>query len=217
MNKIKIIYNAARKMKNKDSIKGTFKAEGLKDQEKIFDLNNTFERNTQDGQIKGKTIIEADCGGKKIRLENSMDFQGEGCMHPFHKHHQAAHAGCMKDRFCRITAVLGILSSIRLEEQEDGSAILSLESADIPEEIKSDIHEKMKHGHEHCKHMDGNHQCHMLMKEFHDIENPDFTLSVFISKEGEIEKVIINVNGEQQDEKDQRHDMKLAAELSLEG
>lgn len=225
MNKIKIIYDVVRKMKDKETIKGTFKAEGLKDQEKTFSINNTFERTSKDGQVKGKTNMEADFDGKKIKLENSIDFQGGSCcghrgfmkhMHLAHNHQHDMHRGGLKEHLGRISAILGILSSIKLEEKEDRSVVLSLQSADIPEEIRNDIQEMMKHGHEHHQQMAGNHQHHMFIKEFHDMEKKDFVLNVFISKDSELEKVTINVSGEKQDEKNESHDMKLSAELCLE-
>lgn len=215
MNKIKVIYDAAKKMKDRDSIKGTLKVEGLKDQAKILELNSAFERNDQSFQTKGKTIIEVDCDGKKMRLENSIDFQKEGCCEHHHFHH-GAHTGGIKCGLSRITAILGILSSIKLDEKEDGSAVLSLESDDMPEDIKSDIHEMMKQGHEQHNHMEGNHQHHMCMKEFHDMEDMRFTLNVFINKSKEIDKVTIGLNGEKKDEKTGKHQMKLAAELCFE-
>lgn len=225
MNKIKVIYDVVRKMKDTNSIKGTVKVEGLKDQQKILDLNSVFERNNQDGQVKGKTNIEADCDGKKMKLENNIDFQGIGChghhgfrghMHHFHNHHLGEQAGSTKAGLGKIIAVLGILSSIKIDENEDGSSILSLESANIPEAIKSDIHEMMKQKHEQHKHMEGIHHQHMFMKEFHGTENPDFTLNILINKDSKIDKVKIDLKGEKVDEKSEKHQMKLAAELSLE-
>ncbi len=214
MNKIKVIYDVVRKMKDKDSIKGTVKVEGLKDQEKIIELDSVFERNGQGCQVKGKSTIAVDCDGKKMKLENSIDFQKEGsCGH--HGFHHGVHGVGIKDSCSKIVAALGILSSIKIDEKEDGGAILSLEAANIPEEVKSDIHEMIKNCHEDQKQTCCNHQHHMCMKDFHSMENTNFTLKVFINKGREIDKVIIDVNGEQKDEKGEKHQMKLAAELSF--
>ncbi|MDF2615079.1 MAG: hypothetical protein K0S71_2865 [Clostridia bacterium] len=223
MNKIRIIYDVVRKMKEKDSVKGVIKAEGLKDQNRILSINNTFEKNMQDGQIKGTTSIEVDYDGKKMKMENSIDFQGEGCCghHNFMKHmhdchHNGAHRGGLKEGLGRLSAVLGILSSIKINEKEDGSVVLVLVSADIPEDIKSGICDKMKEGCEHHKHLEGTNGHHMCMKEFHAMENIDFMLNVFINKHSEVEKITIDISGEQKDEKDEKKEMKLTADLSLE-
>lgn len=217
MNKIKVIYDAVRKMKDKDSIKGSVKVEGLKDQARIVDVSSVFEKNSQGFKTKGKTIIEVDSDGKRMKLENNIDFQKEGCCeHPHFHHHHVVSDGHMKGGLSRITAALGILSSIKLEEKEDGAAILSLESANIPEEVKSEICELMKHGHEQHKHMESNHQHHMFIKEFHGMEDADFTLNVFINKSKEIDKLTVDVQGEKKDEKGGSNQMKLAAELCFE-
>jgi hypothetical protein len=122
MNKIKIIYDAVKKMKGRDSVKGTLKVEGLKDQDRIIEVGTTFERNGQRFEAKGKTVIEADCDGKKMRLENNIDIMKEGCCEDHFNHHHMHHPGCghgMKGGFSRLTAALGILSSIKLEEKAD--------------------------------------------------------------------------------------------------
>ncbi|MGE5630558.1 MAG: hypothetical protein ACM3TR_05590 [Caulobacteraceae bacterium] len=187
MNKIKTIYDVVKKMKDKDSFKGTLKAEGLKDQEKIFSVNNTFERSSKDGEL-----------------------------HSFHEHHHGVYTVGVKEGVGRLMTVLGILSSIKLDENKDGSAVLTLKSADIPQDIRNTIHEKMKNAREQHKHMGENDQQHIFMKEFHDMENSDFALNVYINKDREIDRVTVDVKGEQKDDNNERHGMKLAAELCLE-
>ena len=87
---------------------------------------------------------------------------------------------------------------------------------DVPEEIKNEIQEKMKQAHEHHEHMDLEDDRHKFMKEFHCMENADFTLTIYISAGREIEKVCAKVNGEQMDGDNESHAMLLTAELSLE-
>ncbi len=217
MNKIKVIYDAARKMRDKDSIKGTLKAEALRGQDKILDHSCSFERNGQSCKVKGKTMLEADCDGKKMKLENTIDLQKEGCSGDKHFHiRHAVHGGCMKGGLGRITAILGILSSIKLEEKESGSALLSLQAADIPEDVKSHIHEMLKQCHEHHKPEEGGKEHHMCMKELHSMENMDFTLKLLINDSKEIEKVTVALTGENKDEDNEKQQLKLEAELCLE-
>lgn len=186
MNKIKIIYDVVRKMKDKEFLKVTFKAAGMKDQEKMFSISNTFERSIKEADSQG-----GGCCGHHGFMRH---------MHPDHNHQHGLN---------RILCVLGILSSIKLEEKEDKSAVLSLESADIPEEISRDIQDMMKCHHENHKH-------HMFMKEFHDMEKVDFALKIFINKDKEIEIATINISGEKQDEKNERHEIKMSAEMQFE-
>lgn len=222
MNKLKVIYDVVRKMKDKDSIKGVLMAEGTKDQIKIFEVNNTFEKDIKTGQCKGKTNIEADCNGKKVKIENNIEMQGmeEGnhcCfmkhMHSFHNKCHHEHRG-LHDGFKKLTAIFGILGSVKLDEKEDKTVELSLNSADIPEEVKNAIHEKIKEAREQHKHMEED-QHHLCMKQFHDMDDKNFAISILINKDREIEKVMANIKGTKKDEQDGSHDMSLKAELSL--
>lgn len=214
MNKIKIIYDAVKKMKARDSVKGTLKVEGIRDQERIIEVGTSFERNGQRFEAKGKTIVESECDGKKMRLENNIDIMKEGCCehhHGFHRmHHPDCHHG-MKGGFNRLTAALGILSSINLEEKADGAVLLSLESGSIPEEIKADIHEIMKNCHEGHENMEGKHQHCAFMKELHEMEKKDCSLNILISRDRNIEKIEIRIKGENTD-----HQMKLSADICME-
>lgn len=215
MNKIKVIYDAAKKLKKSEAIKGALKVEAVKDQDKLLDHSCSFEKSSTDFRVKGKTIVDADCDGKKIRLENTIDLQNAGC-HGHHHFCHGAHATGMKGGPGRITTILGILSSIRLEEQEDGSAILSLDSADMPEELKAEIHEMMKQCHEQHKPAEGCQEHQLCLKEMHDLDCADLTLRVFINKNKELEKVAVDIKGEKLDAAGAKHQMKLAAELCLE-
>ncbi len=223
MNKIKIIYDAAKKMKEKDFIKGVLKAEGLKNQNMFFSLNTSFEKNTQTNQTKGKSLLEADYDGKKMKIENTIDCEGNGYSrhHQFMKHmhkchnHEIHQAG-FKERLGHLTTLLGLLSSIKLSEKEIGLKVISLDSFDFPEDIKKCLEEKMKYGCKHHEHMTENDQHHILMKEFHSIENAVFNLKVFINREDELEKITFTVTGNQSNEKNQTQEMQLSADLSFE-
>lgn len=215
MNKIKVIYDAARKIRNSEVLKGALKVEALRDQDRLLDHSCSFEKNSRDFRIKGKTIVDADCDGKKIKLENIIDLQKEGCREHHHFCH-GAHAACIKGGPGRITTILGILSSIRLEEKEDGSAVLSLDSSDMPEDLKSDLCDMMKQCHEHHKPEEGCEEHHMCLKELHDLDTADLSLKVFINGNRQLEKITVDLKGEKKGTDAARHQMKLAAELCLE-
>jgi hypothetical protein len=227
MNKVKILYDVVRTMKGKNVFKGALKAEGMKDEARVFSFDNVFERNNTKGQIKAKTSTDVDFEGRKMKLENNIDLEIPGCKGPhsfmkhMHAHHHAQHchgehSGGIKEGLNRIVAVLGMLNSLKVEEQEDKSVVLSLESADIPEEIKKAIHEKIQqHKSEEHEGMHGNHEHHKFMKEFHSMDKADFKLRIIINKNSEVEKVTLEVDGEQTDAKDDKHVMKMQAELNL--
>lgn len=224
MNKIKVIYDAVKQMKSKDAIKGILKVEGLKDQKKVLEVNNTFEKSGQGCQVKGKTLVEVEKDGNKVMVENNIDFKKEGSfgnhehrghMHHFHQSHHGGHGNGMKFGWGKLTAMLGIMSSINLEEDTEGGIKLSLASADIPEDMKQEIKEMMKQGHEHHKHMAEGHQHPMCLKEFHNMEEADFDLMVSIGKNREVNEIFLVVTGKTMDEDKTAHDTKLTANVCL--
>jgi hypothetical protein len=222
MNKIKFIYDVVKTMKEKDIFKGTLKAEALKDERKILIFENVFERNNLTGQTKAKVHSEVDCEGKKIKTESTIEFEGKDCHggHGFMKHlhlhhHHGENSGGIKGGLNKLAFILGIFNNMKIEENEDQSVIVSLMMEDVPEEIRKAIHEKMEHGKVHQDKTQGKTNHHLFMKEFHDIKNTDFKISIFLNKDREIQKITLNLKGEQLDEESHQHAMKLDAELCL--
>ncbi len=230
MNKLKLMYDVIRTMKDKETLKGTLKAEGTKDQAKLFGFENAFEKNFTTGQTKAKINTEVDCDGKKMKMENNLDFEMQGCRghHGFMRHmhaphgqpFQGAHPGGIREGLNKAAFVFGILNSIKLEERQDGAAVLSLALADIPEDLKKAVQEHIKQAREH--HEGGhegdprnnhhNHNHHEFMKEFHTMEKTDFSLKIFVSKDNAVEKIRLELAGEQEEGK---HTLNLKAELDL--
>lgn len=227
MNKIKVIYDVVKQMKSKEAIKGILKVEGLKDQKKVLEVNNAFEKNGQGCQMKGKTLVEVEKDGNKVMMENNIDFKKEGSFgghehrghmhhfHHFHQHPHGMHENGMKFGWNKLTAALGLLSNINLEEDAEGAVKLSLASADIPEDMKREIKEMMKHGREHHKHMAEGHPHPMCLKEFHNMEEADFDLMVSIGKNREVNEISLVITGKTIDEDKTAHDTKLTANVCL--
>lgn len=224
MNKIKVIYDAVKQMKSRDALKGSLKVEGVKDQQKVLEVDHTFEKSNQGFQVKGKTLMEVEKEGNRVMMENNIDFKKEGSfrahehrghMHHFHSFRQQAHGteGGMRFGWNKLTAVLGLLSSVNLEEDGEGTVKLSLASADIPEEMKREMKEMMKQGHEHHKHMAEGHPHSQCLKEFHDMEEADFDLVVWIGKNREINEISLAVAGKTVDENKNNHDARLTANM----
>lgn len=227
MNKIKLLYDVVKTMKGKDIFEGTLKAEAVKDDAKILSFDNTFQKNTVTGQLKAKIITDVNCDGNKMKMENDIDINTKDCHKPhefmkrMHSHHSHAPHCCggIKGGLGKLSFVLGIFSSIKLEENQDKSAVLSLESADIPEDLKAAIHEHIKnHKHEHAQSEEFQ-NCHkhhqMFMKEFCCAENINFRLRIFISKDSEVKEIILAVTGEKTDENNVKHNIKFDATLNL--
>jgi len=232
MSKIKLLYDVVSTMKDKESCSGNFKVVCSKDQVKIFGLDKEFEKNMADGQTKAKISLEVDCDGKKVKHESSTEFGGCGshshhglfgrmigrhCHGPHPDYDQIGDGGenercCgFKEKLSRMACMLSLLNSLKVKEQEDKSAVLSLDFDEIPGEVKKVFHEKMlqkkmfheKHEHQH------------FCKEFSSVEILKGELNILINKSKEVEKITLSVEGRQKDDLNNAHDMNLQAELRL--
>jgi hypothetical protein len=138
--------------------------------------------------------------------------------HEFMKHFHGKHhhfhgdlkSGGMSGKLHKIGFLLSVLNGIKVDELEDKSFLLSLNLKDIPDEIKSSFHERMKseeagHHHEH----------HGFMKEFHSMIDPNVEINIWINKDYGIEKLTVQVSGKQFDEKKAEHEMNANLELNL--
>jgi len=229
MSKIKLLYDVITTMKDKESCSGNLKVEGSKDRVKIFGLDNEFEKNMAEGRTRAKVSLEMDCAGKKVKHESSTEFDGSDfhgasqhgflrhvIFHHGHGHHpDHGHINCgsvkrggIKEKLTRLALLLGILNSMKVEEREDKSTVLSLDFNEIPGEMKKNIHEKLLH--QKMRH-DHGHQC--VFKEFSNMEILNAGLNIFINKNKEVEKITLAVEGRQKDEQNQPHHLDLQAEL----
>jgi len=164
-----------------------------------------------------------------VKHESSTEFEGcgshgaghHGFMGHMFSHHchgqhpdQGQTGGCgeinrcgIKEKLSRLACMLSVLNSLKVKEQEDKSAVLSLDFNEIPGEMKKMIHEKLQH--KRMQHEQG-HQC---CKEFCNMEVSNGGLNILINKNKEVEKVTLTVEGKQKDDLNNPHHMNLQAEL----
>lgn len=235
MGKIKLLYDVVTAMKDKEYIRGNLKVEGSRDQEKVFVLDNEFEKNMADGRLKARIAMEMDKNGKKLKHESSTEFEGCGLQvagrhgmmgrlfshhghghHPGHGHSGAVGdiKGCgLKDKLSRLAFMLSILNSIKVKEQEDQSTVLSLDFADIPGDMKELFQEKLllhkKMHHEYGRQLQGG----CMFQEFSGLDVLKGGLDVFININKEVEKIILAVEGKQKNGSGVPHQMNLQAEI----
>ncbi|MDP4092732.1 MAG: hypothetical protein Q8920_05155 [Bacillota bacterium] len=226
MNKLKLLYEVITTMKKKEIIKGCVKVEGTKDQVSVFSMVNEFEKNMAEGSTKAKISTEMNHGGSKIKNESIIESDGSslpkhmlhgpmGPMH-FHRHGHFENSGegceprhfSLKGKLNKLAFMFGILNNMKVDELEDKNIVLSLDLNDIPDDIKESMHEHMNAANKIHQH-DG------FMKEFHDMDNPEFEVKVLINSNNEVEKVQINSKGKSKDEKKEEHNMNFEAELNL--
>ncbi|SFG55349.1 hypothetical protein SAMN05660649_01965 [Desulfotomaculum arcticum] len=229
MGKVKLLYDVIMTMKEKESVKGNLKVEGSKDQVKIFNLNNTFEKNMTEGWIKAKISLETDCAGKKVKHESNTEFdltgfpgcQRHGLMHrgvfhhwhDRHSHHgyqDGMKCGGIKGKLNKLAIMVSMLNSMKIEAQEDKSTLISLDFNDIPGDMKTILQEKLQ---QHRMHH--NHCSHGAFKEFSGMEIGNTRLTIRVNKNNEVEKVLLNAEGQAKDESGAPHPLNLQVELSL--
>jgi hypothetical protein len=237
MNKIQLMLDVVKTMKEKENFQGTLKAEGTKDQAKIFGVANEFARNTVTGATKVKMNTEYDNDGNKLKHEsntefNLKDFQpsirsgfhehmrmhmqmhgrpGEPGAVPFHGH-PGIHDGGIKEGLSRISFLLHVLNNVNLEEKPDQSFVFSLNLKDFPEEFKQRMHERMNKD-EFRQHFEQG--AHGILKELYTVESPALTVNMIITKKYEVEKIKLEFSGKQKDVNNEEHLLNMEAELSF--
>lgn len=211
MDKIKLLHDVVKAMKNKEVFNGTLTVQVHKDETALFLLRNEFEKNLLTGQTKAKINTEMDYEGKRGNTEFTIPHSGECRHHEFikrpHPSHVAGYEG-LKGKLSKLAFALSILTALQTEEQE-GKTIISLNANNLPEDTKTLLREKAsqavacrRHGHD-------------FLKEFNATGHPDFAVNVFVDKFSEVEKVVLNFVGTQKDGQNAPHDLTLQAELSL--
>lgn len=145
-----------------------------------------------------------------------------GDMHGNHMHHAHGHFhghfgndqrmghGGLKGRLTGLAFILNLFNNLQVDEQEDKSAILTLDFNEIPEDLKKSFHERFN------REGAADNQGHQkFMKELHSMESVNVILKIWINKDNEVEKVALTAAGKQKDENNVEHEMNMNAELSL--
>jgi len=219
MNKIKLLYDVVKTMKEKEVFNGTLRLEGKKNLIKVFSFVNEFEKNTLNGQTKAKISTELDFEGKKVKHESSTEFNKGNCHdHMFHglkrlihdhHNHNDRKCGGIKEKLSKLAFVLDTMNNMKIDEQADKTLVLSLNISELPENMKKIMHERINNK------MMSNHHGHHCMKEIFTMENSNIELNIWINKNNEVEKIVVTVNGKQKDELADLQEINLRGELSF--
>ena len=216
MNKIKVLYDVFKTMKEKEVFKGNIKFEATKGDAKVFSFSNEFETNTKSGETKANINVDLDAEGKKVKHESNSEFNIKDCPHHgFHRgmhmhnhgmnmHGMRGHGG-IKGGLSKVTFILNLLNNIQVEEKDE-KAIISLELKEVFKEIK-DMHKECYKGMdeekimEHIKQMKESddrsfHKHHKFIKELLCSQDSDAVLKIYGNKNNEVEKVEISSTGE---------------------
>jgi hypothetical protein len=217
MNKIKLLYDIARNMKNREQLSGILQAKVQKDQKEVLTLRNQFEKNDQG---KGKCIVSAEFNldGRHVTRESSTEFDLPGCCGHgpglmrkfFHGKHGAHPQHCcgIKGFFGRLGAALGILNTLEAEERQDGGARMYLDFAALPDEMKAGLLERMRQKAAHC--------CdHGVLCQGHELEGVQGRVEVEVDGERKIETATLVLNGTLKDEKNELHPVTAWGEVQF--
>jgi len=218
MNKAKLLYDVVMVLRNKEKITGVLTAYLQKDQQEVFSLRNQFAKN---GTAAKTTVsCEFTLDGKQVKRESCTEFSGaslscqDGMLRKFfHRHHHgqnhAAEGGCsLKGLLSRISFMFGLFSTLKVDEKEDGSAVLSLNLSEIPEELQTMLREKLNQRaacHPHCGVLVG---CHT-------VESLDGIMLLTVSREREIEKMALQLNGGVVDARSEPHALTATADVQF--
>lgn len=202
MNKIKLLYDVFKTMKEKEAFDVNIKVDAAKGEEKVLSLSKEFITNTTTGESKAKINSEFNCDGKKVKHESNTEFNMKDCKHHKLNHHMGHHGrGCcghggIKAKLSKITFILNVLENLKAEEK-DGISILSLNLKDIINEIK-DQHKGLAEHHKnlHVKEMGDHHKHCEFIKALLCSENSNAELNIYINKNNEVEKIEVSAKGE---------------------
>lgn len=199
MNKVKLMYDIVKTMKEKDVFQGQMKIEVNKSSVSVFSMNNEFYKNCISGESKIKLSTEGLHDGKKVKHQSETELTGDCCekhqsffRHIHHMHYEKSVNGefgkqCgIKWKLNKIAFILGIFHNLKVSESENGY-VISLAKDDMHEEIKKCLHEKLSE-----KMMEKHHPC---CSQLEGMELTDINLNITISKKSEVENIQLNVNG----------------------
>jgi hypothetical protein len=227
MNKIKALYDIAKTMSEKDLVSGTFRAELLKDQDTVFQMDNDFSRDKVSGTIKAKILTQANYEGKSFKHESCTEFTHPGDLHHhqhgcrphphfehFHHHGAGGHGG-LKGVWSGLALALDFLNKTNVEEQPDHTLLITFQADEIPKELLNKLCQKLEaeHGHEHShEHLPAKES---LKKELQALQNANLQLVSRINPNNEIEHVEITLNGKKTGEDGETNSLVFKAQVTL--
>lgn len=233
MNKIKLMYDVAKAMKEKEVFIGSLEVEAKKDQNSCFTLKNEFEKNLVSGQVKVKINTALDCEGQQVKHESTSEFNLQNCCggkhhhrhlrRHFHSHCCTEEADCctgsdncccgVKGKLAAFGYILRLIDKVNIDELENNAASLSLTIDEMPEELMQHLHGRFQHCCSPAESPDQ--ECCSGMKDLMTIEKPVITLNMLLNADKAIEKIVVTASGTAKDKDDQVHEMSFNAELNL--
>lgn len=195
MNKLKAIYDVLKIMKSKEMVTGSLTAKVEKDQVKMFGLESEFEKNLVTGKTKSKVNLEMDYEGRPSGGETG-EFRFEHCHmmrggHDGFHHHHGFHRWCgLRPMFSHWAFGISLVQALQLEPGEDKKVVFTLNTKDLPEDVKELFQQRIEHA--AFRHHHGG----RLMNVFQSSTVPDLIAMVLVNEQLEVEKIQIHAANE---------------------
>jgi len=219
MNKIKVLYDVVKVMRDKEAYNGVIEAAVSKDEVQVAQFTNEFSKDLAGGSTRARITSVVDHHGRQLKHESTTEFSQKdenrrgafghcghfhGRLRHGHFNREAAgrHGPGLKGRLDWLLAVLNALNNLKVDEQADKSLLLSLDLTDIPEELQSNIKERFGHR---------QHGPNLGLKELHSIEKG--TLECKVNPKNEVETLALKMNGKILGESDETHEVSCQAEI----
>jgi hypothetical protein len=215
MNKLKLLYDVVTTMKAKEVISGVLQAEVKKDQISLFSIQNEFEKNLTTGKTKAKVTASLDVEGRTECPDHHGRLGFGSHEHPhadFGRHGHFFHRGHHRDLrrgFAKMAFALSMLNAMQIDEQSDQSLVMTIQSNDLPAEMKQLLAERINHGGLH------HHPKHAIMKELCNLKDFDSTTTLIINKNRELDKIIVTATGTKADPQGAASELKAKIECSF--
>lgn len=215
MNKIKLLYDVTRAMKNLVKIEGVLQVKVHRDDEEVFSMRNAFEKN-EAGKTRTTVSSMLNLDGSQVTRESTTEFDLSGrCLHGpgmlrrmFHGRHGEDRCCGVKGLFSRLSLAFGILSSLEVEEKGDGAAVVSLHLSEAPVELRAALLEKLQHKHDCLAQQD-------FLKECHQVETLNGTLVMTVNKDRIIETITVTLGSMTRDEQKGPHTLAASAQVQF--
>lgn len=194
MNKAKLLYDVITTLRGKENLRGTLEAKLEKGQTVVFSVRNDFEKQLGGGKTKLKMTTEMECEGHpggarhgcRGRFEQSEDW---GRHHHFHG---GFHEG-IKGKLDRIAFMISAFQALQVEEREGQGTVLSLNTRDLPEDMRCLIQDKIRHrGLGRHRHQGG------FLQEFSQAGPVDVQMTVLVNDKAEVKQASITAEAVQE-------------------
>lgn len=236
MNKIKLMYDISKTMKEKNLFNGSLQVECVKDNATIFQMDNEFSKDLSTGLTKVDIKTKLDYEGKSFKHESSTEFTHPRNSHPHGHRHKGNHPhfyhfrhcgngkcghghGGLNGIFSGLTFAFNLLNRIEITEQPDNTIRMTLEMDQIPNELQKMLTHKFRQGYGEEQEHEGTHRtrhhARSLIKELHALEEPSLKLISRINKNNEIESIDVTLSGKQIDDQQEIHVLNLNAKITF--